>query len=52
VRDLRSKSAQALMEKYNSSELELVEVGDIVTDQVALEQAIKGVDAVAHTASP
>ena len=52
VRDLNSKSSAALRDRFNSSQLELVLVEDVATDEAGLKEAMTGVDAVAHTASP
>jgi nucleoside-diphosphate-sugar epimerase len=49
---MNSASSVALRDRFNSSQLELVLVEDVATDQGALKEAMIGVDAVAHTASP
>ncbi|BGP04584.1 hypothetical protein JCM10049v2_000386 [Rhodotorula toruloides] len=51
---VRSKAkAQHLFERYpeHADKIELVEVKDLVTGE-GLEEAVQGVDAIAHTASP
>lgn len=49
VRDV--EKSQFLTARYTSEQLELVQVKDIVTGE-GLKEALEGVDAVAHTASP
>jgi hypothetical protein len=52
VRDLNSKSSAALRDQFDSSQLELVLIEDVAIDEADLKEAMIGVDAVAHTASP